>query len=98
MGHLISRSDEGFWWRHRKYGLFHGDGLASHECQRMKLFFVWRREGVGAFLRETERRSKIFIHLEGGEESREDRSDRSIGGFRLVREHVSGVGEDGGRK
>ena len=38
----------------------------------------------------------IFILLKGGEESREDGSE--IGGFRLVREHVSGVGEDGGRK
>ena len=38
---------------------------------------------------------RYFIHLEGGEE---DGSVRSIGGFRLVREHVSGVGEDGGRK
>ena len=41
---------------------------------------------------------RYFIHLEGGEECREDGSVRSIGGFRLVREHVSGVGEDGGRK
>ena len=41
---------------------------------------------------------RYFIHLEGGKESREDGSDRSIGGFRLVREHVSGVGEDGERK
>ena len=39
-----------------------------------------------------------FIHLEGGEEYREDGSVRNIGGFRLVREHVSGVGEDGERK
>ena len=41
---------------------------------------------------------RYFIHLEGSEESREDGSERNIGGFRLVREHVSGVGEDGGRK
>ena len=41
---------------------------------------------------------RYFIYLEGGEESREDGSDRSIGGVRLVREHVSGVGEVGGRK
>ena len=41
---------------------------------------------------------RYFTLLEGGEESREDGSVRSIGGFRLVREHVSGVGEDGGRK
>ena len=41
---------------------------------------------------------RYFIHLEGGEECREDGSVRSIGGFRLVREHVSGVGEDGERK
>ena len=41
---------------------------------------------------------RYIIHLEGGKESREDRSERSIGGFRLVREHVSGVGEDGERK
>ena len=41
---------------------------------------------------------RYIIHLEGGEESREDGSDRSIGGFRLVKERVSGVGEDGGRK
>ena len=41
---------------------------------------------------------RYFIHFEGGKESREDGSERSIGGFRLVREHVSGVGEDGGRK
>ena len=41
---------------------------------------------------------RYFIHLEGGEECREDGSVRSIGSFRLVREHVSGVGEDGGRK
>ena len=41
---------------------------------------------------------RYFILLEGGEESREDGSERSIGHFRLVREHVSGVGEDGGRK
>ena len=41
---------------------------------------------------------RYFIHLEGGEECREDGSVRSVGGFRLVREHVSGVGEDGERK
>ena len=41
---------------------------------------------------------RYFIHLEGGEECREDGSVRSIGGFRLVREHVSGVGADGERK
>ena len=41
---------------------------------------------------------RYFIHLEGGEECREDGSVRSIGGFRLVREHVSGVCEDGERK
>ena len=41
---------------------------------------------------------RYFIYLEGGEESREDGSERSIDGFRLVREYVSGVGEDGGRK
>ena len=41
---------------------------------------------------------RYFIYLEGGEESREDGGDRSIGGVRLVREHVSGVGEVGGRK
>ena len=38
--------------------------------------------------------------MEGGETSREDGSERSVGGFRLAREHVSdaGGGEDGGRK
>ena len=41
---------------------------------------------------------RYFIHLEGGEECREDGSVRSIGGFRLVRKHVSGVSEDGERK
>ena len=41
---------------------------------------------------------RYFIHLEGGKECREDGSVRSIGGFRLVREHISGVGEDGGRR
>ena len=41
---------------------------------------------------------RYFIHLEGGEECREDGSVRDIGGFRLVREHVSDIGEDGGRK
>ena len=41
---------------------------------------------------------RYFVYLEGGKESREDGSVRSIGGFRLVSEHVSGVGEDGERK
>ena len=49
------------------------------------------------FLRKIEQRSKICHPLEGGEENREDGIERSIGGFRLVREHVSGVGEDGER-
>ena len=38
--------------------------------------------------------------LEGGETSREDGNERSVGDFRLAREHGSDVGrrEDGGRK
>ena len=36
--------------------------------------------------------------MEGGEKSREDGSERSVGGFRLAREHVYDAGEDGGRK
>ena len=50
-GHLIFRSEEGFWWQHREMDYF----LPRDECQRMKCF-VWRRERIGAFWRETERR------------------------------------------
>ena len=57
-GHLISRSDEGFWWWHREMDYF----MPMDECQRMKRF-AWRREGIGVFWRETERRSKIFHPL-----------------------------------
>ena len=55
------------------------------------------KESVRFGMRQS-RGVSFFILLEGGEESREDGSVRSIGGFRLVREHVSGVGEDGERK
>ena len=40
----------------------------------------------------------LLLYLEGGDKSREDGSERSVGGFRLAREHVSDAGEDGGRK
>ena len=50
----------------------------------------WRR-GVRYF-------PQSGFYLEGGEKSREDRSERSVGGFRLAREHVSDAGEDGRRK
>ena len=36
--------------------------MPMDECQRMKRF-AWRREGIGAFWRETEWRSKIFHPL-----------------------------------
>ena len=61
-------------------------------------FFVWRREGVSVFDVKWSGGVRYFTLFGGGEESREDGSERSVGGFRLVREHVSGVGEDGGRK
>ena len=68
----------------------------------MKSFFVWRRKGVGVFDAGGSGGVRYFtrsgFYLEGGENSREDRSERSVGGFRLAREHVSDAGEDGGRK
>ena len=69
----------------------------------MKLFFVWRRKGVGAFDVRWSRGVRYFTrsgwYLEGGEKSREDGSERSVGGFRLAREYVSDTcgREDGER-
>ena len=63
---------------------------------------MWRRKGVGVFDVRWSRGVRYFtrsgFYLEGGEKSREDGSERSVGGFRLAREHVSDAGEDGGRK
>ena len=63
-----------------------------------EVFCVEERKNRCVLARDRAEEVRYFIHLEGGEECREDGSVRSIGGFRLVREHVSGVSEDGERK
>ena len=61
-------------------------------------FCVEERKNRCVLARDRAEEVRYFIHLEGGEECREDGSVRSIGGFRLVREYVSGIGEDLRRK